>query len=354
MCLMYMAKKRDLVFDAVKLLAIFLMVWGHALWYFQTDDYYDDPVFVIIYSFHMPLFMTVVGFFSNSVADMSLKNMVLTKARQLIMPAVVFYTPLALVVLFKSGLGTVAHGYYNGSFWFLKSAFICFVLYYGMRKVCRPILPAVMIALVISMFIHDFKICSMFPYFLLGILLRKFYGDLKCRAGIIALVSGTLFLSVLPVYYTGGYYEKGWLSPILTVMTFWIQEPFDVLSCALRMILGISGTLFVIFLFQYLSAWVSFGDAGRKVAALGSETLGVYLFQTIFVELLPKYIHADVYMGGVNIFLYDLVFTPVVSVIVVIMIHYIIREVKKNRWLAFLILGKRWKNLQTTHADSRG
>ena len=48
----------------LKGLAIFLMIWGHCIQICipQGMDYFENTVFKIIYSFHMPLFMLISGY----------------------------------------------------------------------------------------------------------------------------------------------------------------------------------------------------------------------------------------------------------------------------------------------------
>lgn len=48
-----MAKERNLVYDAIKLFAILMVLWGHAVAYLQTSDPTENPVFITIYSFHI-------------------------------------------------------------------------------------------------------------------------------------------------------------------------------------------------------------------------------------------------------------------------------------------------------------
>ena len=45
-------------------IAIFLMLWGHAIQGMSNGqfDYFEDNMFKLIYSFHMPLFMMISGY----------------------------------------------------------------------------------------------------------------------------------------------------------------------------------------------------------------------------------------------------------------------------------------------------
>lgn len=46
--------------DVVKALTIYLVVLGHVIQFWQyKDSWWNERLFLIIYSFHMPLFMMV-------------------------------------------------------------------------------------------------------------------------------------------------------------------------------------------------------------------------------------------------------------------------------------------------------
>lgn len=56
--------KRNNFIDFVKGILICLVVWGHTIQYFllENGSFYEDIVYKIIYSFHMPLFMVISGY----------------------------------------------------------------------------------------------------------------------------------------------------------------------------------------------------------------------------------------------------------------------------------------------------
>lgn len=56
---------RILSLDLLKAFAIYLVIWGHAIMHFQPH-YEESICFLIIYSFHMPLFMMLSGYFATS------------------------------------------------------------------------------------------------------------------------------------------------------------------------------------------------------------------------------------------------------------------------------------------------
>ena len=59
--------QRLLTFDAIKIFAIFLVIWGHCIGELSSCDVANRSMYRIIYSFHMPLFMMISGFFSGNL-----------------------------------------------------------------------------------------------------------------------------------------------------------------------------------------------------------------------------------------------------------------------------------------------
>ena len=65
------AKERIYLYDNVKCLAIILVVIGHAINYLTDFDGYtlEKGMYVMIYSFHMPLFLFVSGLQADERGD---------------------------------------------------------------------------------------------------------------------------------------------------------------------------------------------------------------------------------------------------------------------------------------------
>lgn len=90
-------KTRVYLWDNVKTLLIFLVVAGHFVTQFTGKSEFMQSMFVIIYSFHMPLFIFVSGLFSKS----SLRNGKINLNKVLVF--VILYLALKLVI-FLEGL----------------------------------------------------------------------------------------------------------------------------------------------------------------------------------------------------------------------------------------------------------
>ena len=93
-----MGKDRIEYLDFVKFVAILLVCVGHC--YVMVPNL-DSIVRPIIYSFHMPLFMLVCGYFSIRSLEISIKSLLEKKSRQLLLP--VISCTIITVCLFGGG-----------------------------------------------------------------------------------------------------------------------------------------------------------------------------------------------------------------------------------------------------------
>ena len=118
---------RSLYLDIVKGFAIILVVYGHCIDYY-SDEYisgnlfYSDELHKIIYSFHMPLFMLVCGYFSSRSLDIPMKTLIMKKGKQLLIPVVC--CTIITIILF----GGVFREEIIGCVWFLKTLFVCYFI----------------------------------------------------------------------------------------------------------------------------------------------------------------------------------------------------------------------------------
>lgn len=79
---------RDLKWDLIKAFAIFLVILGHCI---QKMDpsWQQNLVQRFIYSFHMPLFMFISGYFATNSKNTGGGKWIIDKIRRLLVPCVV-------------------------------------------------------------------------------------------------------------------------------------------------------------------------------------------------------------------------------------------------------------------------
>jgi len=170
---------RNPAFDGLKTFAIFLVLWGHCIQHLLSGAKEEDVLFRFIYSFHMPLFAMVSGYFCSKSINLSLKDIFLRRGRQLLLPCFTWFCiTYALPKIFMYPLWGASKDYsflsfadvLYQNFWFLKSMFVCFLLAYIGKHISW------ILAIIVSFFLADptFNISFLFPSFAIGYSLRKY------------------------------------------------------------------------------------------------------------------------------------------------------------------------------------
>lgn len=75
---------RDESFDFIKGFLIFLVVWGHVIQFFYTGNSLENPILIWIYSFHMPLFIFISGYFALYTIRKSTKECIHTRIQRIL------------------------------------------------------------------------------------------------------------------------------------------------------------------------------------------------------------------------------------------------------------------------------
>lgn len=59
--------KREIIFDNARAILILLVVFGHMLQPYTSGDKYLSALYLVIYSFHMPTFLFISGYFAKNI-----------------------------------------------------------------------------------------------------------------------------------------------------------------------------------------------------------------------------------------------------------------------------------------------
>ena len=88
-----MAKKRNSYLDFVRGIAIYCVLWGHCIQYGMVNggNFFENPIFKFIYSFHMPMFMLISGYlFYDSAKTKNISKLLVTRLWSLGIPLFVW------------------------------------------------------------------------------------------------------------------------------------------------------------------------------------------------------------------------------------------------------------------------
>lgn len=166
--------ERNPYFDNAKLILIFLVVFGHVIQPFVADSKGGTTLYLWIYTFHMPAFIFLAGFFAKGSGN---RKYIVNLAKKLLVPYLIFQLLYTVYYFFlgKSGWQTGLF-YPQWSLWFLCSLFSWHILLALFKKI--PAFFSVGIAIIIGLFVgyfgeigHTFSLSRtfvFFPFFLLG------------------------------------------------------------------------------------------------------------------------------------------------------------------------------------------
>lgn len=195
-------------FDALKAFTIFLVISGHCIQYLLHSHHNDEVTFRLIYSFHMPLFMMISGFFSFSAIKRDFWSSTTTRARMLLLPVATLSLLFAVKKLFleNENFFLIFFNGFGGMLWFLKTAFTCFLL----TKLCYLCGKYKYIAVFVTLLLSQLaavtnidpygfmtKIHAMYPSFLIGLLIRTKWDYFVKHIKEIVCISSTIFVGAL-------------------------------------------------------------------------------------------------------------------------------------------------------------
>jgi fucose 4-O-acetylase-like acetyltransferase len=178
-----MKKTRNYYFDNAKVILIFLVVFGHFLRSFIEHDQIVLALYKTLYTFHMPAFIIVSGFFAKGFHK---KGYIPKLFKKLILPYLLFQVIYTIYYYFLYDKNSLTIDIYDPqwSMWFLLSLF-CWniLLYLFVRKWKLTQTKALLIAFALGIAIGFVDTVSnylslsrtfvFFPLFLLGYYLKK-------------------------------------------------------------------------------------------------------------------------------------------------------------------------------------
>ena len=354
-------KSRNPFIDILKGVAVFLMLWGHCIQYCVAGsqiDFFENNVFQFIYSFHMPLFMLVSGYlFFFSFSKRGLKELLVHRVQSFVQPIVFcsFFNYLVTTVLFAAMRGKFGAAF-NGdwlsnlsSLWFLWSVLAASI---ATAVVCKKakrlpvqiLLLAAMIPL-IALFPNMNENIYMYPYFVLGFYFAQYKDKLPSLLLKMKYISLPLFPILLCFYDKKHYiYTTG----LLPGSDYSLSQML--LIDAYRWLIGLVGSVFVItilqLLYQYVTVKLKNPLLSIGLSAIGRKSLQIYALSVPFLSVylanfFPKalsLLHIENIFVR-NIFVYNFVFTALLSVEYAVILYFIVKLLEKFK-IANVMFGK--------------
>ncbi len=329
-----MEKKRLRSFDALKFFGIFLVVWGHSIAWFSSQQPVEMFSYRLIYSFHMPLFMAIAGFFSAKLIDKPVRHILVNRCLPLIVPTLTLGVVIALYEHFTTGasfLDSVAL-----SFWFLISLALCTLLYYFTMRWRRHRTLMFFVGLFISQILpplvrYDFNIGTMYPSFMLGVFLSWNFEYLKRHVRAVFVISLICFLIMLcfltPESMDVRFDRHHGIGPIIEFA--W--------RYAFKLAIGLTGAVASISFFELMASVIPVSNIGDRICAMGRDTLAIYILSGAIVHtIIIKFVQLD----DVDSILYQYLLTPVIAYVTIEACVLAARLIRKSDILSLLIFGE--------------
>ncbi|WP_369215747.1 acyltransferase family protein [Streptomyces flavofungini] len=268
------AERRDAFFDNAKYLAVLLVAMGHAWEPLRGDSRAAAALYITVYTFHMPAFIVISGYFSRSfdASPKRLKRLVTGVA----VPYVIFEVAYTYFKRWAGDDPTYPISLLDPWYltWFLAALFI-WRLTTPLWKVVRWPLPLALAIAVLASVSPDIgddldlqRVLQFLPFFVLGLVLKPEHFQLVRR--------GEVRLLALPVLAAALAFAH-WAAPRMNAAWFYRRDSAQELAAP-----GWAGGVMTLAMFgcslvlvACFLAWVP----GRKLwfTALGAGTLYGYL-----------------------------------------------------------------------------
>ncbi|SEA72198.1 Fucose 4-O-acetylase [Thalassobacillus cyri] len=271
--------KRDALFDNAKVILIFLVVFGHMIQPFTDGSKPMYTLYMWIYTFHMPAFILLAGFFAKGAGN---KGYIAKLAKKLLFPYLMFQTIYTGYFFFIGKEGWASGLFYpHWSLWFLVSMFCWHLLLQLFSRI--PPITGMAITIAIGILVgyfdtigHAYSLSRtfvFFPFFLAGYWLTK-ENIAKWRTipvkiasiAVMGIVAGLLFF--LPEI------NSGWL---LGSKSYEVLELADAGGLIRLSIYVLAGLMIV-----NVIAWMPRRE--MRITNLGQRTLYVYLLHGFFIQ----------------------------------------------------------------------
>ena len=323
---------RILYLDLVKLFTIYLVILGHVIAMMVNGNTIGEQLNTIIYSFHMPLFMLLSGYFvSSSTMKKPFGEFLITKTKQLLLPAA---TCAAIACIYLFFCRDTAYYWIEiiGNSWFLKTLFVNYMLFYIMMKTRINDWILLVVSCTLLFVIPGCKSLQLnllFPYFWGGYMLKKYH--------VLEHISGSWrYAMFFLIIFASAYYWQQTLgipNYIEINLANILNKGYLILF---RYLVGFSGSLCVISIISLLYHYMKQYTVISRISYYGRYTLGVYVLQTILVvNVFPDTLAWHVENG----ILLDTIIAPTLSLAFLLVCLYLIHLISKNKILDFFFFG---------------
>ncbi|MBE5881040.1 MAG: DUF1624 domain-containing protein [Lachnospiraceae bacterium] len=351
-------KQRNIYLDIIRGIAVFLVLWGHSLQYFSTwqINIYENTAFRFIYSFHMPLFMLLSGyFFYFTVQKNNVTKLIFNRLRTIGIPLVSWGILIALSEYYFSRQISLKDIWFQiENIWFLWSVLIASLIVGITYRIFRKFkwCPLMHIAIFLILFlaptqlriIQDYRTLYVYPYFIIGFLYNEYKDKIPNVLKLVRYLSIPLYIIMFPQFHQNTYIYTTQISILNSALGTAEQLKIDMF----RWGIGLVGSLLVMVIVELLikSRYLSI-ILNLLFSRLGTISLQVYVVQRVLLEgLANRAYNSWVAQNGKNILLtninaYNFYWTPLIATLFAIGIYWLVKLLCLNKYIKFVLFGGR-------------
>lgn len=307
-------KERDYFFDNARAILIFLVVLGHMLSPYAggSGDRYTTALYLLIYSFHMPTFLFISGYFAKHIDQPYYLEKI---AKKLLVPYVIFFAFFSVYYFLTGKNDDLQLDPFNPVFalWFLVTLFFFHVILVIVRRYNPAYVLTISIVFSIvagfssniSGYLSISRTIVFFPIFYLGHLFTKertkiFRNKKWIPISIIILVGFFIFYTMHPI-------NSSWLLGSSSYPS--LEDNGPSLFTPLKRLF-----LYVIILLT-MSAFLNLMSEKRRFFTyIGSRTMFVYLLHGLIIGVIRGF---GIYPFRDTISIMTYVYLVVTSLIIV-------------------------------------
>lgn len=281
-----MIKTRDLYWDTLKLLLIFLVFYGHVVQPYREGSLFNMTAFNYIYTFHMPLFAFISGRFSRFSDCQKYKRSILRIFETLV---IVHLIRCTMIVLLGSGFNLGMLTTPSFALWYLAALIYWRLLILVVPKKWErnPII-MISVSVLISMlapFIPTFigkhfvieRSLNFLPFFIMGYFSVKI--DIK---KLIAKVNAKLAWGYLVLLFMALYFALQYVSinTATIVHSSWSYWTGSIMEISLRVVYIPLTIITSIMIMRSVPVW-------KPVAKLGGGiSMFIYIYHMFMIDVL--------------------------------------------------------------------
>lgn len=304
--------KREELLDYIKGILIFLVVYGHCL-YWMGEGIREPYTFIstFIYSFHMPLFIFLSGYFFSSKKRGNIIANAIGRFKRLIVPHF-FFNIIMIIPIFcfweqfghfitreTEGTITIKSVYlYLTMFWYLWCVYLSSILCNIIYTTCSKFQESICILLSIVFlclpeflpirffFVHQ-RMSDMFFYFVIGVIIYDYKALFKSK--IIVFLSFVIYICYLLLLYHYNdiqplIVEVGQLGGIIAIYN--IFRGFYKIQFANRLFLYYSKWTLGIYIYHFILLYGMMGWFNNTFGFLNNNLVFYHIFIAILTTLI--------------------------------------------------------------------